>query len=356
MNNILDIAKKLISIPSTSDNPDALDKVLEVCQKELEGFNLKEYKKDGIRSVLYYNTESLPKEFKIILNAHLDIVPAKISHYTPLKKDGKLYGRGAYDMKAATAAIIVLFKELANKVNYPLGLQLVTDEEVGGFNGTKYQVEQGVKTDFVIAGENTNLEINHESKGIIWLKITTAGVSAHGAHPWHGENAIWKMQKCLNNLEKLYPIPKKSTWCTTVNLSRIETNNTALNKVPDECVAFLDIRYIPGEQKAVLDNLKKHLGKEASLEVLASESAHLTERSNLYLKKLINSTKQILGKEKNLVSHHGASDIRHYNRVAIEGICFGPIGAGHHSDNEWVNIKSIEDYYNILKHFLEHLD
>lgn len=356
MNNVLDLTKKLISVASTADNPSALEEVLKICKKELEGFNFKEYEKDGIKSLLYYNIDSLPKRFIFILNAHLDVVPTKDSYYKPQEKDGKLYGRGTYDMKTAAAAMLLLFKQLASRVNYPLGLQLVTDEEVGGFNGTKYQIEKGVKADFVIAGENTDLEINHESKGIIWLKITTTGISAHGAHPWHGQNAIWKMHKILDTLEKLYPIPQQKTWCTTVNLSRIETSNKALNKVPDECVAYLDIRYVPGEQKSVLDNLKKHLGAEATLEVLANESAHLTNLSNPFLKKLIQSTKQVLGQTKGLASHHGASDIRHYNNVGIEGVCFGPIGAGHHSDNEWVDIKSIGDYYNILKHFLEHLD
>lgn len=356
MNNVLDLTKRLISIPSTGDNTSALEEVLDIVKEELKGFNFREFEKDGIKSLLYYNTDSLPKKFKIILNAHLDVVPAKNSQYQPKEKDGKLFGRGAYDMKTAASCMILLFQEMASKVSFPLGLQLIIDEEIGGFNGTKYQIEKGVKTDFVISGENTDLEINHESKGVIWLKVKTKGKSAHGAHPWHGKNAIWKMHKILNTIEKLYPIPEKETWCTTVNLSKIETSNKALNKVPDECIAFLDIRYVPGEQKKVLENLRKHLDKAATLEILANESAHLTGESNQYLQKLISSTGQILGKTKRLASHHGTSDIRHYNNVGIEGVCFGPTGAGHHSDNEWVDIKSIDAYYKILECFLTNLN
>ncbi len=352
MDQVLNLTKKLITIPSISDNPKALKTVLEICQKELSGFKFKEFENDGNFSLLFYNTETLPKVFKLILNAHLDVVPANDEHYLPKEKDGKLYGRGSYDMKTASATFVLLFKEMAKKVNYPLGLQLVTDEEIGGFNGTKYQIDKGIKAEFVIAGENTNLEINHESKGIIWLKITTKGVSSHGAHPWYGENAILKMKKVLNNLEKRYPIPSKPTWCTTVNLAKIETSNNALNKVPDECTAFLDIRFVPEEKNVILGKLKKQLGTEVAVEVLASEPAHLTDESNNYLKLLSSSIKEILGNEGKLASHHGASDIRHYNKIGIEGVCFGPIGAGHHSDNEWVNIKSIEDYYKILKDFL----
>ncbi len=355
MKHALDLAKKLISIPSTSDDTKALRKVLEIAKGELKGLNFKEFKKDNNYSLLFYNSQSLPKSFKLILNAHLDVVPAKADQYKPQEKDGKLFGRGAYDMKTAAACMILLFKEMANRVDYPLGLQLVTDEEVGGFNGTKYQIDQGLQADFVIAGENTNLQINHQSKGLIWLKVTTKGLSAHGAHPWDGQNAIWKMQKILNTLEKLYPIPQQEMWCTTVNLSRIETTNKTVNKVPDKCVAFLDIRYIPGEQDQVLKKLKQQFGKEASLEIVANEPAHLTNESNVYLQKLIKSTKQVLGEAKALVSHHGASDIRHYNRVGTEGVTFGLVGAGHHSDNEWVEIKSLKDYCNILKNYLNDL-
>lgn len=356
MKQVLNLAKKLISVPSTSDNMNALKEVLEIAKGELKAFNSKGFKKDNNYSLLFYNSKSLPNNFKLILNAHLDIVSGKDNQYKPGEKDGKLFGRGTYDMKTAAACMMLLFKELAEKVNYSLGLQLVTDEEVGGFNGTKYQIEQGVLADFVIAGENSDLQINHESKGVIWLKIITKGKSAHGAYPWHGQNAIWKMQKILNTLEKLYPVPQEEMWCTTVNLSRIETSNKTVNKVPDECVAFLDIRYIPGEQDQVLGKLKQQFDKEANLEIVANEPAHLTDQSNVYLQQLIKSTKQVLGKEKELASHHGASDIRHYNKIGIAGVTFGPIGAGHHSDNEWVDIKSVGDYYKILQHFLTSLN
>lgn len=352
MKQILELAEKLIAIPSTSDNPEALKKILEVCKAELKEFNYKEFEKDNIFSLIFYNSKSLPKTFKLILNAHLDVVPAKDDQYQPEIRKGRLYGRGADDMKTSASCLIFLFKHFANKVNYPLGLQLVTDEETGGSDGTKYQIDQGIKADFVIAGENTNLKINHKSKGIIWLKIKTKGNSAHGAYPWQGQNAIWKMQKILNILESLYPIPKTEMWCTTVNLSKIETSNTAFNKVPDECVAHLDVRYIPEDKDKILEQLKQQFGKDVILEVVANEPDHLTNESNQYLQKLALAIRKVLGQKAELVNQHGASDIRHYNKVGIEGITFGPSGGGYHSDKEWVDIKSLEKYYQILEKFL----
>ena len=139
---------------------------------------------------MIYPQKTRPKKFKIILNAHLDVVSGREEQYKPYEKDGKLFGRGAIDMKGAAAVEILVFKEVAKRVSYPLALQLVTDEEIGGFCGTKYQIEKGVRADFVIAGEPTDFGVNNKAKGIIWLKIKTKGKSAHGAYPWRGKNAL----------------------------------------------------------------------------------------------------------------------------------------------------------------------
>lgn len=182
-NSIASLVKDLIAIPSTKDNPDALKQTLEVAKKELEGFTAEEFESNGIPSLLVYKETKRPEHFKVILNAHLDVVPAKNNQYAVTEKDGKWYGRGTNDMKAATAVEILVFKELAKQLPYSIALQLVTDEEIGGFHGTKYQVAQGIKGDFVIAGEPTNFGINNKAKGIIWAKVTTKGKIAHGAYP-----------------------------------------------------------------------------------------------------------------------------------------------------------------------------
>lgn len=355
MKRIIEFAEKLISIPSTANDQEAINNILKVCLKELSSFKVKEFTKDGVKSLLFYNTESLPEKFKIILNGHLDVVEASDSQYKPVQKNGRLYGRGAYDMKTAVAVMISVFKDLAYKVDYPLGLQLVTDEEIGGFKGTKYQIEEGIKADFVIAGENTDLKINHKSKGIVWMKIKTKGKSAHGAYPWLGDNAIWKMHKALSIIEKNFPIPNREVWKTTVNLSMIETTNKTYNKVSDDCTAYLDIRYIPEDVKGIVKTITKQLEGLADIEVVLQEPSHSTKETNLYIKTLEKSINDVTKNKAELVSKHGASDIRHFNQINVEGVTFGPIGEGHHSDNEWVDLKSINDYYQILYSFLNHI-
>ena len=352
INNTIGLTKQLISVLSVKEDPKALSEVLVVADKELKGLKSKKFVSNGVPSVLYYNTPKLPKKFKVILNAHLDVVPGNVSQYKAMIKDDKLYGRGALDMKAPAAVEILVFKELASKVDYSLGLQLVTDEEIGGFNGTKYQIEKGISADFVIAGEPTDLAVNNKAKGIVWAKIKTKGKAAHGAYTWQGENAIDKMNDVINTIKKEYPTPKKEVWRTTINIAKVTTNNETFNKVPDNCEAWLDIRYVPEESETIINKLKSLLLKDAELELKLKEPSQYTDENNQYVKQLRKSVKNVTGKTTPMINKHGGSDIRHFNVVGCGGVTFGPIGKGLHTDNEWVSIISLNTYYKILKDFL----
>lgn len=349
---ILDLAKKLIAVASTKDKPEELKRVIEVAIKDLSGFTVERFEKKGIPSVLVYKGNERPNRFKIILNAHLDVVAGREEQYKPVEKNGKLYGRGSSDMKAAAAVEILVFKELANLLPYKLGLQLVTDEEIGGFNAAKHQIEQGIRADFVIAGEPTDFGVNNQAKGIIWAKIKTTGRAAHGAYLWQGNNAIVSLVEAAHRILQTHPVPTKEVWETTYNLSWIKTSNETVNKVPDEAQLQLDIRYIPSERETVIENLKKILPKGVELEVQLTEPAQFTDEKNKYVLALSRASSKITGKKTPVIVKHGGSDIRHFNAVGVNGVTFGPIGAGLHTDAEWVDIESLSDYYAILKEFL----
>jgi succinyl-diaminopimelate desuccinylase len=352
---LLEFTKSLISIPSTKENPDKLQEVLDVVKKELAEFKFKEFSDAGIPSLLFYNTPELPEKFKIILNAHLDVVPGQPDQFIPKIEGDKLMGRGACDMKSGAVGEILAFKDLATKVNYPLGLQLVTDEEVGGFHGTQYQIKQGVKADFVIAGESTDLALNNDAKGVFWLRITSHGVPAHAAYPWNGKNAIWEMIDFLNKLQQTFPVPNLEKWLTTANLSHIENANTTFNKVPDDCTVLLDIRYIPTDSETIVNTIKNLLPQDFTLEIVTKEPCQHTDQNNPYLKSLAKSITQITQKPTEFIQKHGASDIRHYDGAGMSGVCFGPTGSGLHSDNESGSIQGLTNYHRILTDFLRSL-
>lgn len=351
-NKILSLTKKLISVRSTDDNPKGLTEIMALAKNEVKEYHLEEFVKDGIPSFLAYNTKTRPRKFKMLFNAHLDVVSAKEGQYIPKEKNDRLYGRGAFDMKGAAVAEILAFKEMAKKLTVPIGLQIVTDEEIGGFNGTKYQVEQGVRSDFVLVGEQTNFDIGNEAKGIIWIKYTVFGKTAHGAYPWQGDNAIIKANKILDKIRTQYPVPKKAVWETTVNVAQIESTNKTFNKVADDCSIFCDIRYVPSDAKNILTKLRKFAPPESKITISENEPVHFTEKNNPYIKLIQEVSKKIIKKVPKVIRKNGASDLRHYDEVGCSGVEFGPIGYGLHTDNEWVDMKSLNDYYLILKELL----
>lgn len=352
INKILKLTKKFISIKSAIDNTKAKEEILELALTYLKEFSIERFESDGIKSALVYNFSKRPRKFKVILNGHLDITPGKRHQYIPKVISNRLYGVGAMDMKANVACLIIVFKEVAKRVNFPIGLQLVTDEETGGFKGTKYQIKMGVRADFVIVGESTNLNIADKARGVLQITVTSKGKTAHGAYPQRGDNAIYKMSKFLNILEKEFPKPINKEIITTVNLAKIETSNLALNKVPDDCTASLDIRYIPGESKTIVHRLKTMLPKDFNLKVIVNEPSRSINRNNKYAQTLRKEIKKITKRPVKFYTSMGSSDARHYARVNCNSICFGSIGKGIGSDKEYVNIPSVEKYYLILKNYL----
>jgi succinyl-diaminopimelate desuccinylase len=348
---ILKLAKQLISVESIDTKREKLQEVVDVALKQLEGFTIETHNQNGHPSIIAYLGDTRPSNIKIIFNAHLDVVPGKPEQFMPFEKDGKLYGRGACDMKGAAAVEILAFKELARSLSYPIALQLVTDEEIGGYDGTQYQIKQGVRCDFVIAGEPTNYGINNKAKGLIWMNVKTKGIAAHGAYQWKGESAILKMKKALDVIEKEFPDLTKEEWRTTVNIAKLDTTNNTYNKVPDDCIMKLDIRYIPEDWKTIKEKLSQ-MFSGMEVEFLEFEPPQLTDENNTYVKLIQTATKKVTKNDAKIISKHGASDIRHYNGVLINGVTFGPIGDGLHSDVEWVDVRSLVNYYEILKEFL----
>jgi Acetylornithine deacetylase/Succinyl-diaminopimelate desuccinylase and related deacylases len=159
-----------------------------------------------------------------------------------------MFARGAQDMKVTGLLAAQVFRELAASLPYPVALQLVTDEEVGGRDGTRHQLDHGVRGRFVIVGETSGLHIVNESKGMLVVRLLATGRAAHAAYPWLGDNALVKLQRTVASLLARYPVATEEVWRTTVNLARIGTRNEARNQVPADAEALLDIRFPAGRR------------------------------------------------------------------------------------------------------------
>lgn len=135
-------------------------------------------------------------------------------------------------------------------------------------------------------------------------------------------------------------------------MSRIETNNQTFNKIPDDCDIWLNIRYIPEETNKIAGVIKELLPKGFKLDIVVKEPAQFVDENNQYLKLLQKVGKLIIKKKVSLNNGQGSSDARHFTWASCDAIEFGLIGGGMGSDKEWVDIPSLEKYYQILKNFL----
>jgi succinyl-diaminopimelate desuccinylase len=347
-------AADLIAVPSTADRPGelrrALDLVLEVVGP---GFAVERFSSRGKPSALVYTPGPRPA-FRVLLNAHLDVVPA--GTYAARRDGDRLYGRGAQDMKVAALVMADVFRSVAGSLPYPLGLQLVTDEEVGGHDGTKHQIDAGVTAGFVVIGEQSGLRVVTDSKGILQVRLQATGTAAHAAYPWLGDNALVTLVRAVDAVLRRWPVPPEEQWRTTVNVARIETPNRAVNQVPAEATAWLDIRFPPQDTDfadRTADEIAALLRSVSGVGVVVDSlgAPHHADPDSTEVR-LLQAAAQKAGYSGELLRKHGAADGRFYSARGIDAVIFGPGGGGQHGPAEYADLRTVEPYREALISFL----
>ena len=179
------------------------------------------------------------------------MVPAHAEQFEPRVDGDRLYGRGAYDMKGALAAMMVAAREVAERTDVRVHFVCVADEESDEteLRASDWLVKHGYVGDFAITGEPTDMKIGVQAKGVLALRLLFEGRAAHGSTPWQGDNAVLKALHGFRRIEQMGWAQESSELFprASVNLGRI-MGGDALNKVPDRCVIDLDIRYLPGQE------------------------------------------------------------------------------------------------------------
>jgi succinyl-diaminopimelate desuccinylase len=285
----------------------------------------------------------------IVFNGHVDVVSGKKEQFVPVEKNGRLYARGAADMKAGVAAMMFAMKELRNqKLGVRIQLQIVSDEEIGGMNCTGYLVENGYRGDFVISSEPTQLGIALQAKGVLRLEVEVTGKSAHGSRPWEGDNAIVKAYRAYEKMLEL-PFTKESSdfyESPSVNLAII-AGGEVFNKVPDRCLMSLDIRYLPGQDPdSIVQQIQSISDGQVTVSLKGIPVA--TERDNIFITQLKPVLEKHIDGEAVIFGQHGAADTQYFAAHGIPAIEFGPSGANWHGDDEYVELESMEKYKDIL--------
>jgi putative selenium metabolism hydrolase len=197
----------------------------------------------------------------IAMDGHVDTVgvgnPANWRH-DPFKgklENGIVYGRGAADMKGAMAAMVYagkLIKDLDLEDDFCLYITgTVQEEDCDGLCWQYIINEDGIKPEAVIIAEPTNLQIYRGQRGRMEFEVITEGISAHGAAPELGINAIYKMAPLIKQIEELNSRLKSDSFLGkgSITVSQIRSGAPSLNAVPDMAAIYLDRRLTSGETR-----------------------------------------------------------------------------------------------------------
>lgn len=296
-------------------------------------------------------------EPRILLHGHVDVVPGEEWQFEPHEEQGELYGRGVYDMKGALAAMMHAVWDL-NELGSDCTVELliVPDEEheYGGPTGAEILIGNGHTGNFLITGEPTDFHIGTQAKGVLDLRITLRGKSAHGSRPWLGKNAVLLAYDHYRRLQELpfarerselFPYP-------SINLARI-IGGDVINRVPDRCTYDVDIRYLPNQDPQEITRQVRSVEPSADVEILFSREPTYVSRRNPYVKALREVAARHFHGNPVGVGRHGASDIVYFQRAGVPGVEFGPIGGGHHGPREYVVGDSLETYRQMLVQFVQ---
>lgn len=295
----------------------------------------------------------------IAFNAHVDTVGVgeranwNTDPFTPVVKDGHVFGLGAGNCKGSMAVQLWLAQEIVRRGGPGKGEVIFTfvgDEETLGPDGMSYLRESGkVRPDALILGAQTENQLIVAERGVMWAKITTFGKAAHAGAPHNGDNAIMRMVRIVTHLDHaLMPLLAKRTQGplrSTINIGMFHGGHNT-NVVPSLCTVEIDRRLLPDEPVkqayAELETLVSAAGEPAGsyrIEFLTGTNGFNAPEGGQAVAAFKNAIKARTGNEARFLTATGVSDGRYYADDGIEIINFGPgSGAQGHAANESVPI------------------
>jgi succinyl-diaminopimelate desuccinylase len=329
-------------------------------------------------------------------NSHIDVVEAgdgwTVDPFAGVIKDGRVYGRGACDMKGGLAASIIAVEAFMDtNPDFPGAIEIsgTVDEESGGFGGVAYLARKGYfskpKVDHVIIPEPLNKDricLGH--RGVWWAEIETKGEMAHGSMPFLGDCAVRHMGAVIGAFEdELFPaLDQKRTRMpvvpegarrSTMNINAIHGGQTddysglPSPNVPDSCRMVIDRRFLLEETLAevkdevvtVLDRLKGSRKKfDYSIRDIMEVLPLMTERDAPVASAIAEGIRQVFGREPEYVISPGTYDQKHVTRIGHlhDCIAYGPgiLDLAHRPD-EWVGITDMVESAKVMAVGLDRL-
>jgi succinyl-diaminopimelate desuccinylase len=323
-------------------------------------------------------------------NSHLDVVQTgagwTVDPFGGEVKDGKVYGRGACDMKGGLAASVIAVESLLDSgLDLPGAIEIsgTVDEESGGYGGVAYLAERGwfskPRVDHVIIPEPLNVDrvcIGH--RGVWWAEIETLGRIAHGSMPFLGDSAIRHMSAVLEKIEhELYPalaarhsdmpVVPEGARQSTMNINSVhggeeesDSGGLPVPCVADSCRMIIDRRFlieetlesVKGEVKALLDRVTAERPSfKYKMREIFSVQPSMADRDGPVATATAKAVRQILGKDAQIVCSPGTYDQKHVDRIGKlkDCIAYGPgvLDLAHQPD-EWVGIADMTNAAKVM--------
>jgi succinyl-diaminopimelate desuccinylase len=373
MSKTLALTEELIALSSvTPDDKGCQARLIELLSPL--GFTCETVESDNVTNLWARKGTAQPL---LVFAGHTDVVPTGPldqwqSHpFTPTQRDGKLYGRGAADMKTSIAAMVVAVEEFTQA--HPdhkgsIGFLITSDEEGPATDGTVIVCDmlkkRGEQLDYCIVGEPTSTDrlgdmIKNGRRGSMSGKLTIKGVQGHIAYPQMAKNPIHLAAPALAELVaenwddgNEYYLP------TSWQMSNIHGGTGASNVIPGEVVIDFNFRFstastIDGLQQRVHAILDRH-GLEYDLKWTVSGLPFLTPKGDLS-NAVSAAIRTETGVDTELSTSGGTSDGRFIAQICPQVIEFGPPNGSIHKIDEHIEVRFIDPLKNIYRRTLENL-
>lgn len=315
----------------------------------------------------------------LLFNGHVDVIPAgapeswRYGCWSGDMADGRLYGRGASDMKSGLAAMTMAVKavrEAGLRLRGDIILEYTVDEELSG-NGTLACVLRGYKADGGICCETSGMRVQPGSIGRIWFEIKVRGKAAGIQRRWEGVNAIekgWLVTQAVADFERfrvehishpLYPDIRGAIPC----MVGVFESGSYHSAFPDSCLLKGSLATVPGEdsdvvkaqfiefiqRKAAADPWLKENPPEVVYTGYFAEPSEIPVNSPI-VQTLCRKYAEVLGNEPVISGREGAADIRFMNRYGeTPTVIFGPGRTEQmHANNEWVDVEDLMQSTKVL--------
>jgi len=282
----------------------------------------------------------------LLLNAHLDTVGVagmKAPH-EPRIEEGRMYGRGTYDMKGGLAAIMDAAVQAAT-LRGDVIVTAVADEELASI-GTEAVLEH-VRADAAIVVEPTELRLATAHKGFVGFEIETEGVAAHGSRPHLGVDAIAKMGPILVALKELDTRLQAGTRHPLVGPPSLHASliegGQEFSSYPARCLLTGERRTIPGESVAHVERELQGIAADAVLRLGVNREPFEIEASDPFVQVVARASgeREVVG-----VSYWADSGL--ISAAGIPTVLYGPAGEGAHAEVEWVDVDSVERVRDVV--------